>query len=95
MSKRTSTAYRAHLLIVAKLSTTRQMSSGSAQIWPIIAVNVSSFQISPRYVKMSIETTIETSETESLFRDEDGLTVASIVRDGQQIGLECVETKSL
>lgn len=95
MSKRTSTAYKAHLLIVAKLRTTRQMSRGSAQIWPIIAVKVSSFHISPRYVKISIDTTVAVLEVDSLLRAEDKLTVPSIVRDSQQIGLERVETQSL
>lgn len=75
------------------------MSSGSAQIWPIIAVKVSSFHISPRYVKMSIETTVNRirggQPVQSRIKVEDALTVAGIIRDCQKIGLKCVEAKSL
>jgi hypothetical protein len=83
MSKRTRTAYRAHLLIVAKLRATRQMSSGSAQIWPIVAVNVSSFHISAKYVKMSIEMTVAALDINTDFGSQDELTVSSIVWDGE------------
>lgn len=71
------------------------MRNGRAQIWPIIAVKVSSFHISPKYVKMSIETTVSSLENDGRFSVEAELTVASIVRNGKQIGLECIETKSL
>lgn len=44
---------------------------------------------------MSIETTVDGIRSDTLSRGKLELTVASVIRYGQQVRLECVEAKSL